>query len=252
MKVISITCGLIIVLGLSACQTVNRGSFGEFMRSLNTTSYGYQVVDDPTGSAPTSMVERFEVQPGDCSAAYGWSDCKNDRERSELSERHKSWTRGTTKWYGWSFYVPEDFINIFPTKTVLGQFHQEGSHPVWLFQHANYGFFLDKQVFGRTRGFYKLIEENDLRGKWHRIEVHAKWTKKDDGFFKVWVNGEQKFDYSGQTMTATATYFKYGIYRAFLSRYKRLTGSDEVPGQIVYYANVRRASSREGIAAPMQ
>ena len=250
MKAIWIACWLIVVLGLSACQTVNRGSFGSFMRSLNNTSHGYAVIEDPTGSAPTKLVERFEVRPGDCSSNSGWSDCANDRERSELSEQHKSWTLGTTNWYGWSFYVPEDYINIYPTKVALGQFHQERSHPVWMFQNSSGGYHLDDQVFGSTRRYYELIDETDLRGKWHRIEVHAKWSKEDDGFFKVWVNGEQKVDYSGQTMTATKTYFKYGVYRSFMSRYKNANANKVVPGQIVYYANVRRASSRENLAAP--
>ena len=252
MKAISIAFGWIVVLGLSACETVDRGSFGPFMRSLNNTSYGYAVIEDPTGSAPTELVERFEVRPGDCGSNSGWSDCANDRERSELSEKNKRSTLGTASWYGWSFYVPEDYVNIFPTKVALGQFHQEGSHPVWMFQNSSGGYHLDDQVYGRTRRYYELINENDLRGKWHRIEVHAKWSKKEDGFFKVWVNGEQKVDYSGQTMTGTKTYFKYGVYRSFMSRYKNAKGGNEVPGQLVYYTNVRRANSREGLAAPLR
>ncbi|MBC8159141.1 MAG: heparin lyase I family protein [Alphaproteobacteria bacterium] len=244
--------GGILLLGLSACQTVDRGSFGAFKRSLNTTSHGYAVVEDPTGSAPTKSVERFEVRPGDCGSSGGWSDCEKDRERSELGESSKSATRGSSKWYGWSFFVPEDYVNIYPTKVALGQFHQDKSHVVWMFQNASGGYHLDDQVLGSSRMNYKLIDEKDLRGKWHHIEVHAKWAKKDDGFFKVWVNGEQKVDYSGQTMTATATYFKYGIYRSYMSRYKDAKGVDEVPGQVVYYANVRRASEKEGLATPGQ
>ncbi len=273
MKALSIARGLIVVLGLSACQTVDRGSFGPFIRSLSNTPHGYAVIEDPTGSAPTELVERFEVRPGDC----GSDDCANDAERSELKEQYIFSTLGTTRWYGWSLYVPEDYVNIFPTKVALGQFHQSNSHVVWMFQNSSGGYHLDDQVYGSTRRYYELIDENDLRGKWHRIEVHAKWSRKDDGFFKVWVNGEPKVDYSGQTMTATITFFKYGLYRSFMSRYKNVSryrnakGSNqvpgqmvfisqiknakgakevEVPGQVAYYANVRRANSREGLVAP--
>jgi hypothetical protein len=257
MKFFSAIGGLIIILSLGACQTVadssiNRGSFGPFMRSLNTTSHGYAVIKDPTGSAPAPLVERFEVRPGDCGSNDGWSDCAKDRERSELSERHKTPTTGTSSWYGWSLFVPVDYVNIYPTKVALGQFHQHRSHPVWMFQNSRGGYHLDDQVTGTTRRYYKLIDDKDLRGKWHRIEVHAKWANKNDGFFKVWVNGQQMVDYSGQTMSASATYFKYGLYRSFMSRYRNTKGRDDVPGQIVYYANVRRANSREGLAAPAQ
>ena len=167
MRALSIARGLIVVLGLSACQTVDRavdrGSFGQFKRSLNNTSHGYAVIEDPTGSAPTKLVERFEVRPGDCSSDSSWSDCKNDRERSELTERNKRSTLGTTSWYGWSLYVPEDYVNIFPTKVALGQFHQKESHVVWMFQNSSGGYHLDDQVYGGTRKYYELIDSSPSR-----------------------------------------------------------------------------------------
>jgi hypothetical protein len=253
-KAISIACGLIVVLGFSACRSVDRGSFGSFKRSLSTTSHGYAVIEDPTGSAPTKLVERFEVRPGDCGSGSTYNDCNNDRERSELSEEDKSRTLGTTNWYGWSLFVPEDHVNIYPTKVAFGQFHQKGARPAWLFQNSSGGYHADDNLYGSN---YKLVDEKDLRGKWHRIEVHAKWSKIDDGFFKVWVNGEQKVDFSGRTMTATAMYFKYGLYRSFISRYAVSNGYPyyaktpvELPVQVVYFANVQRANSRVGLTAP--
>ncbi|WP_417812279.1 polysaccharide lyase [Thalassospira alkalitolerans] len=241
-----------VAFGLSACQSLSldRGSFGGFKRSLNTTSHGYQQVPDPTGTASTAIVERFEVQPGDCGRDSGWSDCAQDRERSELSEGSDNHA-GSTYWYGWDIYFPDDYPNIYPTKTALGQFHQHKSHPVWMFQNGDGGYSLDDQVFGSTRRYYKLISEKDLRGKWHRIELQVKWGRNQDGFFKVWVNGNQKVDYTGTTLRSSATYFKYGIYRSFMSRYRAVKKVEDVPGQIVYYANVRRANTRQELAAPL-
>lgn len=248
----AITGALLFVLG--ACQTaaIDRGSFGEFKRSLNNTEYGYLVITDPTGSAPVKFVERFEVQPGDCAANDGWDDCANDRERSELSERGNRNPHGETHWYGWSLYVPDDHINVFPTKLALGQFHQQNDHVVWMFQNGAGGIYLDDQVTGRTRSKTTLIEPGDLVGRWHRFEVHAKWTRQDDGFFRVWVNGVQKADYTGPTMSAEIVYFKYGVYRSFMSRYKNAHDVDEVPAQIAYFANVRRGATRDDIAPPAQ
>ena len=248
----SVVSLLAVCLALTACETappVDRGASGAFQRSLNTRSYGYTMVADPTGSAPTPTVERFEVRPGDCSRNKGWDDCANDRERSELGERSKSTGAGQEWWYGWSFYIPDDYVNVYPTKVALGQFHQDKSHPVWMFQNAEGGYHLDDQVFGSTRQYYELISEADLRGKWHRVEVHAKWSRGQDGFFGVWVDGKHKVDFAGPTMTAQAVYFKYGIYRSFLSRYKALKGVDAVPPQVVYFANVKRSRTRAGLAA---
>ncbi|MEF1289589.1 heparin lyase I family protein, partial [Vibrio sp. M260118] len=148
----------------------------------------------------------------------------------------------------------DNYTNIYPTKVALGQFHQKDSHPVWLFQNADGGYSLDDQVWGGTRKLYPLITEEELRGKWHKIEINVKWSRDDSGWFKVWVNGNQKVDYSGQTMEANTVYFKYGIYRSFLERYRirysktmKPTKDDIVPTQTVFYKNVSRANSREDL-----
>ena len=255
---------VILVLLFSGCATVDRGNFGSFKRSLNNTFYGYEIVEDHTKRAPAKYIERFEVRHGDCAADTGWSDCAQDRERSELSGSKDNYP-GTEYWYGWSIYVPEDYVNISPTKVALGQFHQKSSHPVWMFQNSTGGYHLDKQVSGYTDTYYKLIDKKDFRGKWHKIKLHVKWSRKNDGFFKVWVNGKQKVDYKGKTMSASQVYFKYGVYRSFMSRYKNSKKSEwimnlpkgadisnppkfKVPTQVVYYSNVRRASNEEGLS----
>jgi hypothetical protein len=241
-----IALGISLTAGLpGACASVDRGNFGPFERSLNTTSYGYSIIDDPTGKAPTRLVEKFTVKPGDCGAGSGWSDCHNDRERSELTEVNKSNYTGTEYWYGWSLYVPQDYPNVYPTKTALGQFHQDRAHPVWMFQNAAGGYHLDNQVDGYSKRYYKLIDQSNFRGKWHQIEVHARWTSNDDGFFRVWVNGDQKVDYQGKTLSVSRVYFKYGVYSSFMSRYKNAKNTDIVPGQTAYFTNVKRGKSRE-------
>jgi hypothetical protein len=239
-----LTCWIGLAQSVAA---IDRGKFGPFMRSLNDTKHGYQVVRDPTGLAPAKRVERFEVRPGDCARNGGWDDCAKDRERSELSEQRKNTKAGDEVWYGWSIYVPPDWKNVWPTKTALGQFHQKGSHVIWMFQNDKGGLLLDQQVEGRTTKKYPLLSARELRGRWNRIEVHVKWSTKADGFFHVYVNGARKVAFQGKTMTARNVYFKYGVYRSFLSRYKQASGANEVPGQTAYFANVRKAKSRDGL-----
>lgn len=233
-------------LAASYPNSMNRGDFGPFMRSLNNKDHGYLIKEDVTGSAPTKLIEVFEVRPGDCFwNRWGWNDCDNDRERSELSEKNKETAAGSEYWYEWNIYFPEEYLNVYPTKTSLGQFHQDKSSVIWMFQNSDGGYHLSDQT---TNEYYKLIDEDDLRGKWHKIEIQVKWSKGSDGFFRVWVNGEQKVDLRGQTMNAERVYFKYGVYRSFLRRYKWSYAESEVPTQKVYFSNVKRGYTRDSLA----
>jgi len=225
-------------------ETIDRGNFGPFERSLNTRAHGYQLVEDPVGTFSGQQIERFEVREGDCSSNAGWSDCKNDRERSELRELTVGKNEGTTSWYSWSFYVPSDWPSVFPTKTVLGQFHQIGSHPVWMFLHQDGGLYLDDQSTGYSTRKALLIPADEFSNVWHKIEVQVKWTADDTGFLKIWVNNRQRFVHEGKTMSADTVYFRYGVYRSFLSRFKNANDTDVVPTQVAYFTNVRKSSAR--------
>ncbi|MRI33106.1 hypothetical protein EOPP23_08935 [Endozoicomonas sp. OPT23] len=246
-KIINLIQTAILVSLTSACSANDRGNFGPFKRSLNITSYGYSVIEDSTKTAPSQMIEVFDVRPGDCSSNSGWNDCEKDRERSELTEVDKDNYPGNEYWYGWSIYFPESYPNVYPTKVALGQFHQYQSHPAWMFQNSSGGYHLDNHIPSNTKKDYLLIDESELRGKWHRIEVHVRWTKDDKGFFSVWVNGEKKVDYHGATMTAQRVYFKYGVYRSFMSRYKNANNANFVPAQTAYFSNVKRSDDRKGL-----
>lgn len=232
---------------LSGCTgIISTGPF-LFKRSLNIKPYGYTKVSHPHPVRFGEISERFEVRPGDCYWNSGWNDCQNDRERSELSEQAPYSTVGREYWYGWSIFIPKDYPNIYPTKTALGQFHQKQvKSPPVMFQNESGGYWLDiNQMQG---GYYLLIPEEGFREKWHDIIVHARWSKKNDGFIRVWVNGFLKANYSGAlTRYDHPIYFKYGVYRSFLSRYKSSHNTDRVPAQIVYYDEVRRGMSREKV-----
>jgi hypothetical protein len=246
---VAIVTAALLHSGMAGATDLDRGAFGPFVRSLNTTPHGYAVAPDPTSRAPTALVERFEVRPGDC-GREAWNDCANDRERSELSERGGRSPEGSEAWYGWSVYVPPDWPTVFPAKTALGQFHQEDDHPAWMFQNDAGGYWLDRHVGGGGERRTRLIAPEDWAGRWHRIVVHAIWSRGNGGQFQVWADGELRADHRGPTMTAAVVYFKYGVYRSFLSRYRLATGKAEVPAQIAYFAAVRRAPAREGLEPP--
>ena len=66
--------------------------------------------------------------------------------------------------------------------------------------------------------------------------------------FEVWVNGGRRVRLTGRNTEGTdRIYFKYGIYRSSLERYRTAMKVAEVPGQVVYFDEVRKARTREGV-----
>jgi len=219
-------------------------------RSLNNTPWGYQRILDPTGSAPTEYVERFEVRAGDCSSGATWSDCSNDRERSEILTP-KDNLIGTEYRYTWNIYIPEDFPSAWPVKVTLGQFHQEGNSivgragrytwsgtPPFMFVMSNAGLtIVNNNTISPSQ---VIIDQENLKGAWNNISVSAKWDK-SDGYFYVDVDGDRKYEFVGRTAENTV-YFKYGIYRRSVSYYEEQHGAP-IPTQVVYFSGFSRSRS---------
>jgi len=97
---------------------------------------------------------------------------------------------------------------------------------------------MENSIVHKKNFFKKLIDINDLKGKWHDIVINAHWTPKDEGFIKIWVNGELKLDYKGKTITAIKRIddYKYGTLFRFGAYSQRWSGTT-----IVYYDSISRA-----------
>lgn len=245
---------LLLGLMLPALTGFWWGSSGwDFQRSLpvGAKDHGHRTVsapDHPVRYGNNS--ERFEVRPGDCSSSRrGWDDCKNDRERAELIQQRPRQEEGDEYWYRWSIFLPKGHTNIYPVKLAYGQFHQLRCKVAFMFQEFGGGYHLNIQpVIAGFNDDHPLLSAAEFVGKWNDIVVHARWTKLDDGWFKVWVNGEQKVDYKGHTMTCETVYFKYGVYRSFISRNAELAGK---VATIAYFDGVVRSRSGEGMFDPL-
>ena len=185
---------------------------------------------------------RVEVRSGD---SWGW-DAKNDRERVDLII---CCTKPfDTTWNAWSIYFPQDFEEIFPAKVAMGQFHNDGDNPpAFMFQNQSHysgkeggGYWIEvDESIGGNNIPIKLLENNELLGKWNDILVNAKWTHEKDGFFKIWINGKLSYMHKGMTqMKGDLLEYHLGIYRSYLSR-----RSGPVPTQIIYYDEIRYAKS---------
>lgn len=247
MRPISVFLLLIISVGLGpsvfGAEADSLGLYSGFRRSLGAKSvYGYRVVTRPEPVREGKKSERFELRRGDCTKTADWDDCANDRERSEVVQQKPFSVPGKEYWYSWSIFVPENFVNIYPVKVCMAQFHQEGSaHPPLMFQNGVGGYWVDPNQMGQKPEL--LIAEKDFKGKWHDIILQAKWSKGKEGFLRLWVNGELKFSRTGANLLQGGDiFFKYGLYRSFLSRKK-----DQIPNQVIYFDAVRWGLSRKDV-----
>ena len=238
----------IVVLGLLCCnysfaETIVKlpkdtaSGYKKLFKSLTGKYYkdhGIQVVNKKDGHPVRAGEQsiRFEVRSGDCGKDKqgGWSDCKNDRERHELSggKKEDKMSKGEY-WFSWSIYFPKDHQNLYPLSNNYGQFHQQGdAPPVFMFKEGSYGYSVVRTIGDDDYDERKLVGKNKMPGNWFDILINAKWSKKKDGFFKVWVNNDLKYDYKGPTKTVQYVYQKFGIYRTGITRYLNYKNLDAI------------------------
>jgi len=235
---------------------IKRGAFGKPYKTKVKGKHTYNIIKDPTGNAPTKLVERFELRGReDCAKTifekgYDYTtDCMSGRTRIEITQNSKYHIKKTRlkkkdkeMWYGWYIYFPKDYVSMDKLSPYLGQFLQKkfggGGGPFPSCAEVR-----EKLV---CRGEI-LVSEKDLRGKWHKIEFNILWSIKNSGFVKIYYNDELKIsDTNFSTLFSDKVMFKYGIYRVkdWVVNY----GSDFVlQKQVVYYSGVRVSSTREGL-----
>lgn len=243
-----------VTTNVLACDVpfFNTGMSG--VRSLSTTSYGYSLSKEQVYKG--SVSQRFEVRPGDCAGQPDWDDCKYDRERSEISVKNNNIMPGDKKWISWSIYLPKDFQTSDNVATTMGQIHRIGGPssiernmpsrpPLAMFFAKRNGYMVclfdvksDKACFTQ-----KIMSIDDMRGKWTNIVVFID-TNKETGKFRIFVNGKirVKVDQPVVQNDAEYFYFKYGIYRSFVSKH-----GGPMPTQIAYFDEVRMSNKRDHV-----
>lgn len=244
----------IIALFIAALlPVVSQAQYSGFQRSLNDKPYGIVATDKSKGHPvfAGNKAERFEVRKGDCGSQPGWSDCTMDRERAEMSELKPYTQIGVPQWYSFAVYFDPTWPDISPVTTTVGQFHQRDvSNPAVLFiqRDGEYKLRMEsaKDLY-KGKDHYTLVDAANLRGKWHYVVVLARWSTGSDGVLQVWVNGVQRVNLKGpNTVNTTPVYFKYGIYRSFVSR------NPNRPPHVVYIDEVRKGNKREDVDLTMR
>jgi hypothetical protein len=246
--------------GLTMSASKNSG-YGSHTNTYGHKKKNFQLVTNSNKARRGEKYQRFEVGDGDCFADDGWNDCDKDRERVEFTAAPRMKPDGN-QCFAYSIMLDESFQSVSPTNTTLGQIHQIGGPkgyagglssvpPVIQFDARNDYFDLN---FHELRGsstnvteksvYYKLIPINDMKGKWTDISFCLDFVNKN---ISVWVNGEKKLNIDkapiNSKLKPSSIYFKHGIYRSFISKYKARHGTDVMPTQIVYYDEIRRGSS---------
>ena len=245
----------------------------------NLKKWGYAIVNKsdghPVRSGEQSM--RFEVRAGDCSwsrnvsstttkaealndiwRGTGFSDCVMYRERREKKQDPGD-ERGEN-WYHYSLYIPEDFPVIYPVITSLGQWHagyEDGRYASYRMDLTAGGMYtVNYAITGEPDRDKGIIHLRDMRGKWTDVLMHANWSRDDDGFFRVYLNGDSTpvYEWSGITRKKgpSRIHFKFGIYRFYIYKrniYIKKMDKIEIPTQIVYYDDVRKGKSCEEVTS---
>ncbi len=220
---------------------------------------------DPTGSAPTKLVYSFTIPAGYCNPRkydppQPDSDCMWKSTRSQYREnvfatKKNGNAQPNESWYGWSVYFPEDFA--FGARQTKGNYefaywHNHQCPHLTFSNPAGRDSILYLQT-NKALGNYECAPQSrlpvadfkNLTGKWSKFEVYVKWASDASGKAIVYLNGELVQDYSGSTLVKgleATNYFKFGIYLCCTE------DVNQIKAATTYFANVRRAKTREGLA----
>ena len=233
---------------------------------MDQNEHNYSYISDKNFARRGSFYQRFELRDGDCFGDEKWDDCDNNRERIELSSKPMQKPEDI-QCFAYSIMLDKAFIDIHPTNTTLGQVHQIGgpsgtmeglpSFPGIIQIGADKGrlHFEWHELSGSASNVidigkeYDLISLDEMKDKWTDISFCLNYQDKR---MDVWINGLKKHEIlkSPISFIPESTYFKYGIYRSFISKYKqeKMFGRDDtLPTQIVFYDEVRRGNSIEEV-----
>ena len=234
------------------------------MNFMDHNDHNFQYLKDKNKARAGKYYQQFELRDGDCFGDDdgGWSDCDSDRERVEFSTRPRQ-PITKNQCYGYSLMLSEDFIDTHPTNTTLGQVHQHGG---------------PTGTAGGLASFPPLVQidarEGSLYFNWHELsgsatnvidESRYHFLKSLEGMKGVWTDISFCLDFKNKRMDAwvdgikkveilkspiffkpEAIYFKHGIYRSFISKYKA-RNNGKMPTQIVFYDEIRRGNSIEKV-----
>ena len=237
----------IVVLSLLASNiTFAKTKFSEVKKALKEDGYGKAIpkkfhhLNSPKAINPVSVSDfsilgnnsiRFESNNGECWQEPVWSDCKNDRERTELYYEKKLWKK--ERWYRFYIYFPKDYNSIAPAKMSLIQWKRhKPSKVLVMFQHTHAGLTFNRNGDSFVDSYLVMKSNEELLGNWTEIIFSTNWhPDPKKGFMKVWIDKKLKVDFKGvsNTKKGNELSLRYGLYSSSMSRYKTVFQKQEMP-----------------------
>lgn len=165
-------------------------------------------------------------------------DFVNGGERAEISLIDSD-PLCSEAWYRWSFMVPEEYIDTPDARwTLFGQWHDQPEEGQSWDDFPNHSPMIgvyyghettDDPDYG-IKVYYGLHENNRPvfddgftieKGRWYTLKFHILWSRSDDGFIELWIDGERVTPYNGtdyklygaNMYNSAPAYLKLGIYR---------------------------------------
>ncbi len=239
-------------------KTIKSG-FKYHKNFMDHNEHNFKYIKDKKKARAGKYYQQFELRDGDCFGDEGWSDCDTDRERVEFSTRPRQ-PITKNQCYGYSLMLSKDFTHVHPTSTTLGQVHQHGGPTGTAQGLASFPPLVQIDVVGESLFFnwhelsgsatnvidesryYKLKSLKDMKEVWTDISFCLDFKNKR---MDAWVDGIKKVEIlkSPIFFKPEAIYFKHGIYRSFISKYKKQNNVKKMPTQIVFYDEIRRGNS---------
>ncbi len=205
---------------------------------------------------------RFEVRPGECWGKFNGeiandnqpnNDCERTNGKAERAEiGTKKYYKGN-KWYAWSIYIPEGQEKFYPSSLKLSQFDHNGwkkpnaNNGKGYFQLANWEHNDGKYTFQNAANDYDESKSVEVIGKWTDIVVNANWSHKDNGFYKIWADGNMIYNFQGPTLYAKhlKAGFKIGVYRSWLDHIWAEGRDGGIT--VVYYDEIKFGKSEKSL-----
>ena len=225
--------------------------------------HNYRIIKDPTGTSPFDIVESFSPRAGDCGSQNhgsgkksgkeirdGVNDCNSGRLRLEIGDNWDNRIKKSTvknksseRWFGYYIFIPEDFSTDKLFNPYITQFYgyskkQKGGHSPEFATSIN----RNREIISSGS---IIVDKEDLKGKWHKIEYHIKWSTKEDGFIKIYHNGKLKSVRENfVTLRHDFITVKYGTYshKEYVTPYP---SGYQFPGHTIYYSGVSISKKRE-------
>jgi hypothetical protein len=236
---------------LSACQTTSSAiSHLNYQKQNAGNPWNLSTSPDPSGVGED--VVRFELRTHE-----KWkedSKLKRRKYRSEISIKAKN---SEHHWYKYSMYMPSEVDWNYESRTtiVMAQLHggqyldctNQWPPMIKIHRGKSLTVYLRKEsTTPNSNGFIGKCELSAIgqysTGKlefdrWHDFVYEVKYSKDEDGYVRMWVNGKQIIDYSGTF--GYSTFFGSRNHSFKLGFYTQRTVSSPV---ISFYDNIAHGS----------